>query len=595
MAEPVPVTDFKDIRKIFTHRKQNRDPAKSNRRKVHALDTETYKGDIFLIADSDGLYLDKITPEFVIKFLFSKKYQGSWNFFYNLGYDAEVILKVLGSELYRYLSNRKLSFEWNDYNIEYFPNKSLRINKGHHSVSFFDIAQFYGSSLAVAYQKNIGELPENYLDMKSKRNEFSRWYYDHNKRKVRNYCITDCILTKKLAEKWVDLFHSAFSFYPAKWPSSGYLAEKVLINNGIYFPKFDSTPYEIQDLAFRSYFGGRFEMIKRGFIGTAYLYDINSAYPAALTNLPDITDGTWIYRKSIHPDATLGFFRILCDIPDDKYIPPFPFRANGNIIFPSGKFETFATLDELKACENPKWYKVLYSYQFIPNRPDSRPYKDFIESMYQKRQKLKQENNPLQQPIKIILNSIYGKTGQKVNRIMGNLFNPVIFSYITGFARARLYRFVVDYELERDVVAFATDSICTTKKLDIDSNELGEFSFENEGTDVFYVQNGFYRFNGTWKQRGLGKMGTKEIEHFDTEESNGMLVAKMNVLRNTRLRSAIIQNNISGIGQIRQMEREINLNADRKRLWLDSLGSINQTTFNESMPLSLSHFPLDSI
>ncbi len=32
--------------------------------------------------------------------------------------------------------------------------------------------------------------------------------------------------------------------------------------------------------------------------------------------------------------------------------------------------------------------------------------------------------NPMQLPIKIILNSIYGKTGQKVNRIIGNFFNP---------------------------------------------------------------------------------------------------------------------------------------------------------------------------
>jgi arylsulfatase A-like enzyme len=32
-------------------------------------------------------------------------------------------------------------------------------------------------------------------------------------------------------------------------------------------------------VAFKSYFGGRFEILKRGFIGHAYLFDINSAYP----------------------------------------------------------------------------------------------------------------------------------------------------------------------------------------------------------------------------------------------------------------------------------------------------------------------------
>ncbi len=594
MAESLPVTDYKDLSKIFTKKHQNRDPARSKSRLIHALDTETYKGDIFLIADSDGEWLDDISPKTVIKFLFRKKYENTWNFFYNLGYDAEVILKLLGTELFKYKYTRKLKFSFEDYSIEYYPNKALKIKKGHHSVSFYDIAQFYGSSLSSAYQKNIGEVPKGYLEIKNKRAEFSRWFYNHNKKKIRNYCITDCILTKELSEKWIVLFHDAFSFYPAKWPSSGYLAEKVLINHGIHFPKFDSIPYEIQDLAFRSYFGGRFEMIKRGFIGKAYLYDINSAYPYAIANLPDLNNGKWIKQKTIHTNAKLGFFKILCNIPDDKHIPPFAFRANQNIIFPSGKFITYCTLSELQACEGMNFYRILEGYQFIPNS-DIYPYREFIENLYKTRLELKKSGNQLQIPIKIILNSIYGKTGQKVNRIMGNLFNPIIFSFITGFARAQLYSFVMRNKLERDVVAFATDSVCVTKKLDIDSSKLGEFSFDGTGNDVYYLQNGFYRFNGKWKQRGLGKLGSKEIEHLETYEKNGKLYYKFSVLRNSRLRSSIIQNKIQDIGKIRPIEREVNLNADRKRLWLGKISSIEKCKRNNSMPIPLNYFDKSQI
>jgi hypothetical protein len=57
--------------------------------------------------------------------------------------------------------------------------------------------------------------------------------------------------------------------------------------------------------------------------------------------------------------------------------------------------------------------------------------------------------------------------------------------------------------IEKDVVFFATDSICTTKKLVINSTRLGDFSFDNDADDVFVLQNGFYRFNEKWKQRGL--------------------------------------------------------------------------------------------
>jgi len=593
MAKPFPVTDYKDLSKIFTKKPQNRDPAQSKMRSIHALDTETRHGNIFLIADSDGEWLDNITAHNVIKFLFRRKYENTWNFFYNLGYDAEVILKLLGTELFKYKYTRKLKFLFEKYSIEYYPEKVLKIKKGHHSVSFYDIAQFYHASLAGAYQKNIGALPELYLEMKNKRAEFSKWFYNHNKKKIRNYCIQDCVLTKELSKHWVKLFHSAFEFYPAKWPSSGYLAEKVLINHGINFPKFDTIPYEIQDLAFRSYFGGRFEMIKRGFIGTAYLYDINSAYPYAISNLPDLENGTWIKQKTIHKDAKLGFFKILADIPDEEHIPPFAFRANNSIIFPSGKFITYCTLAELLACEET-FYRILEGYQFLPNS-NIYPYREFIENLYKTRLELKKSGNPLQAPIKIILNSIYGKTGQKVNQIMGNLFNPVIFAYITGFARAQLYKFVIQNHLEKDVVAFATDSVCVTKKLNIDSTVLGEFSFDGMGNDVYYLQNGFYRFNGIWKQRGLGKLGSKEIEHLETYEKEGKLFYKFNVLRNSRLRSSIIQNKIEDIGKIRPIEREVNLNADRKRLWLGKIQNMEQIEYNESISLSLNFIDKDRI
>jgi hypothetical protein len=596
MAKSIPVTDYEDISKVRTNVRQHRDPAQSKLKPIHALDAETHSsGDIFLIADSDGKYLDKISIRSAINFLFSKKYQDSWNFFYNLGYDAEVFLKLLGPELEIYKNTRELIFNYNKYKITYIPEKCLRISKGNHGVSFYDIAQFYNkSSLSNAYEKNIGELDFKYLEMKDKRQEFSPRYYNRNKRKMQSYCIKDCILTKELSEKWINLCNDAFGFYPAKWFSSGYLAEKVLINNGMFFPKFDSILYDIQDLAFRSYFGGRFDMQKRGYVGTAYLYDINSAYPYAISKIPDLSNGTWVQRKSIHKDAKMGFFHILANIPDEKYIAPFPFRTKNTIIFPTGKFETYVTLHELQACESSEFYKILDSYQFIPNST-TQPYKNFIESMYEKRLKLKKEKNPLQLPLKIILNSIYGKTGQVINNKMGNLFNPVIFSYITGFARAQLYSFIQKHGIEKEMVAFATDSICTTRKLNIGSTDLGDFSYEGESHDTFFLQNGFYRFQGKWKQRGLGNLGKDKIEHLKTFEKDDKLYYKFIIKRNSRLRSSILQNKISDIGKIRPHTKQVNLNADRKRLWTERLEGMSNDNFNDSMSLSFNHFTKDQI
>ena len=208
--------------------------------------------------------------------------------------------------------------------------------------------------------------------------------------------------------------------------------------------------------------------------------------------------------------------------------------------------------------------------------------------------RLKKQNDPMQLPVKIILNSMYGKTGQVYRNRIGNLYNPVIFSFITGTARAMLYDFVKKNNLENEIVSFATDSICTTRKINLKSAKLGEFSLENEANDVFFLQNGFYRFKDKWKQRGLGRLGTKEIEHLDTFEKDGKLFYRFKVTRANRLRSSILSNKLSEIGKITVKTREVNLNADKKRFWLESLTGINHK-MNRSLPISLNYFTKEQI
>lgn len=596
MAESLCVTNFNNLSKLFI-KHQDRNEARSNLRQVYALDTETDEnGNITILADSSGNYLEMgdITPEKVIKFLFSKRYQGSWNFFYYVTFDAEVILKIFGNILYDYKRTRRLRFHYQGYTIEYIPQKKIAIRKGHKSSVFFDIAQYYHESLDQSYLHNIGKLPQWYVEAKKKRTHFTRKYYEKYHAKVRKYCIQDCIFTKQLAEHWIRVFFEAFEFYPQRFISSGYLAEKVLINNKIRIPLFSEIPFEINEFAWRTYYGARFEILKRGFIGNAHLYDINSAYPYALANIPNITKGKWKKSESLLDDAHLGFFKIETDIPECKYIPPFPFRANNKLIFPSGKFITYCTLAELRACDDPTYYKILESFQYLDDNP-TYPYKEFIESIYNKRLEFKEQDNPLQLPLKVILNSIYGKTAQRVGNRIGNLFSPIIASSITGITRAMLYEFVRQHDIENEIVSFATDSIITTRKLDINSTKLGGFAYENSGNDVYVLQNGIYRFNGKWKKRGIGNLGNKQIEHLDTIEKNGNLYQVMQVKRVNRLRTAILTDSIDQIGKFKKVERLVNLNADRKRQWFEDLTDINEKKMIDSLPLSLNYFEKNQI
>ena len=282
-----------------------------------AIDTETDEGNIFLIADSNGRIIDhpNITFERVCDFLLRYD-EGHWVFFYNLGFDADCILKLLPGDVLttQYIRGGELKFRYGKYTVHYITKKQLSIRKGRHVVICNDIMQYYDNKkLESAYIENIRKpLYPKYLEMKSARTDFSLNFYLRNKKRVRGYCIDDCILTKELAENWIDVFEMQFDFLPRNWISPGYCAEKVLINNNVIPPFFNDAPYEVQDLAWKSFYGGRFELIRRGFIGACWLYDINSAYPYALTTIPDTTRGQWITSERVEPNARMGVLPDTC-------------------------------------------------------------------------------------------------------------------------------------------------------------------------------------------------------------------------------------------------------------------------------------------
>jgi len=574
-------------------RKQNRNLNSTHLREIVTVDTETDNGNIFLIADSDGNYLDNIiTFDTIAEFLFA--HEGKWIFFYNLGYDAEVILKLLPEGILRqYKWRKELRFEYSKYKIHYINGKKLTISKGKHSVSCYDIAQYYDKkSLDVAVTSIGLSLDQDYLEIKKKRNIFSKWYYSRHKRAIRAYCIEDCRLTKKLCKHWINTFEKVFGFYTHNWISAGYLAEKVLINNEIMIPLFNELPYSLQELARNSFYGGRFELIKRGYIGECYLYDLNSAYPYALTTLPDIANGKWFESCSIHPKSKLGFFFIETNISDKVKIAPFPFvKKNRTICYPSGKFRTFVTLDELQMVKGDSnvQYKILESWQFIPNDSTTYPFKDFINQQYYKRLELKQQNNPLEKAIKIVLNSIYGKMAQRTNNVIGNLFNPIIASYITGFTRRQLYDFTKQNKLDNYTVAYATDSVACQKKIpSLDSRMLGQMKLDKQADDVIFLSNGFYKFNNTWKNRGIGydKERKIEIEHLDTKvRKDGQLYIGVQSTRTTHIKSGILYNRLKKVGKIESYEKKIGLNSDKKRFWDSDLESLNSKKMCDSVPI----------
>jgi len=143
-------------------------------------------------------------------------------------------------------------------------------------------------------------------------------------------------------------------------------------------------------------------------------------------------------------------------------------------------------------------------------------------------------------------------------------------------------------DLEKDVVSFATDSILTTRKLDVNSTKLGEWKFEQSARDTFVIQNGINRMNGNWKKRGIFTYKGKKFEHLDTKVIDGDVYMIYEENKPNTLRASINSGKINQIARFDTKKRKIDLNADRKRFWPgEKLASVNDRKMNVSFPWNL--------
>ena len=154
-----------------------------------------------------------------------------------------------------------------------------------------------------------------------------------------------------------------------------------------------------------------------------------------------------------------------------------------------------------------------------------------------------------------------------------------------------LYETIVSNDMEKDVVMMYTDSITTTKKLNLDSKKLGEFSQDFKGS-IYALQSGFYAKNGLFeKSRGIGQLGDETIIHKDTKlDSKGRLVYEFEKTRVGTIKMNIKNKTLEKIGSFSKVKRNLKLNGDRGRHWWGKLTNVRLNERNISTPFS---FPLD--
>jgi hypothetical protein len=468
---------------------------------------------------------------------------------YHLPYDKLQELRVEGKT------------EYDGFKYKTFGNKMLSISKHKNAVTFYDMANFFKTSLNKASQTFLGE---SKLDIDTY--DFTPEYIADNYDKIVDYCIQDAKLVQRLSEALIKEFEN-FGVYPRKLYSTAYVSYQYFRNNCNYPTvwRFWKWYPQLLQYALMSYNGGKFEVTEKG-VDYYYEYDINSAYPAIIANLLDITNAHILHSKNYINHAHYGFIRCEFSVPPDTFNPVAHKRKMLNI-YPCGTIQKVITKSEYDYFKSIGVKLKILDGWWIVCKEEKYPFRDEIIKLTNIKTQYKREGKKLQYHIiKIFLNSLYGKFVQLTKK--GNKYeattcwNPIYGSIITSEVRLQVTKMQQEYS---DIVAVHTDSVISTTPLPIEcSSKLGDFDFELEGKGVI-LGSGIYQIGDKTKFRGFNTK-TNLFELIDTDKNK----YKTKVKRPLTWREVIFHGwTKEDINFFKTINREIAVDFDTKRIWLE--------------------------
>lgn len=223
---------------------------------IEGWDTETDKGLARVISTSVESK-EITTPQEMLSFIFQRKHERTLNLFYNLGFDSEVILKWFPDLLVE-IKNNGCEGSWDGIHAKIIPKKFFSLSKNHHTISFFDVAQYFNMTLENASEKYLGE---KVSPLKQHREElFTKFDIEE----IKTYCMDDAHKTKELGKCFIKTLNN-LGIYTKRIYSAGYISQIYAINN-TFIPNFLSVPFRVQEFYYAAYRGGWFDTYMRGTI-----------------------------------------------------------------------------------------------------------------------------------------------------------------------------------------------------------------------------------------------------------------------------------------------------------------------------------------
>lgn len=622
---------------------------------ICAMDTETADELVWCITASDERHGDwEVTKPGGIDVadakgaLYGAQQRGKTCVWYNLSFDFEALAKYVLPDAKLHKLARLCEVEHNGFSWFYIRGKFAKISDGSgHTVTHYDASQFFYGGLDKACQEWLGEGKQEGVDTKKFGSSDGRvnQYIADRYAEIMKYARKDATLTRRLFRKFVDVGES-IGIPMGKPISTGQLSQQWLQSELQAKPGL--PPKRVSAYAWDSYAGGRFEVFKRGDVGAVVGPDINSAYPGVMADLPDPSALVW--RKVENPSTDelraceMGFVRAQWWTDPDAKIQPFRRkRDDGGVFWPvyNGGTQTviapivaFARDNGLieRSEEQTAW--LGYSEGSV-----SRPW-DNLPELYRQRKAWEGNGKDKRAKLlKIVMNSLYGKTCQVTERTneydsmepidttetfatntsiwpsevgkhftehltstfhAGPLWNPAVASYITGLTRLELHKRVVEYGLEDRLVMMATDCLMleaggfedTSFEADLCNDKLGGWDMDYEGS-AWVVGCGMYEIDlgdgktkvksrginpDAWEGKSLKATVNEEAESVTYKDSQPLTLGQ----------ATWHNDNLQTIAAFQKVERTLSPNMDTKREWesVDNFGPL-LTGLQTSQPIPL--------
>jgi len=443
---------------------------------------------------------------------------------YFFDYDAAKILedlpfRALDRLIHRETRKREkggfFPIDWEDFEIEYFPKKEFKVRrKGGQWVTVNDVGTFFqGPFEKTIKQWEIGT-PEQQVIIgngKKLRGEFATV----ENSVIDEYNHLECVLLADLMTQFRDVC-IALDCVPRKWQGPGQLAERLMEKHGI--PKtadlpifadmpatdFDMSTYSVGSFGRCAYYGGWFETTMVGYTpAPSVQWDINSAYPAALLEVPCLEHGKWerVSDRRDVPETELSICFGSFEHKGDKRTALNGFsvrRKDGTVHRPDSGIGWYWSF-EIAAARHQRF--ISYDSWVYTGHCECKPFA-FVTDLYAERKRLGESARGY--VIKLMLNSLYGKLVQSIGNPVYS--NPVWGSFITAWVRTVISNAIhslpaclhpnPDIPCGSDVYMVATDAVVTRDYghdgfFDV-GRGLGQYSRDAHPHGLFIIQPGVY-------------------------------------------------------------------------------------------------------